>query len=1000
MIWSKRTPLAVRGGAVHAAATTLAKAQRERMAPVELGEEFGAGMTWSSRWFRIEVPAPAAGERGHRHLAWICGGEATVWIDGEPWCGLDAAHSTCPLPDRACTLWIAHGLWATAIWHPDAKPPGPQGMRFAGCDLLVRNEAAWSAFHDIDVLYQALILQLKDQSVSLPAAGFGYCPPLERLSPLTRNWLRHLNRCCDAFDREGLPGLSAATAAAYAALKAESWQIDAALVGHAHLDLVWLWPESVTEAKGVHTFATQLRLMDRYPEFTFSQSQPALYRAIERQAPGQAKAIAKRIAEGRWEVMGGFEVEPDNNLPCGEALARSLVIGQEKTRALTGSISPVCWIPDVFGYNAMLPQLLRLGGVTAFFTTKMTWSAVNKFPYTSFVWKGADGSEVLTHLCPTGYNGNVQADELIGAAREHRQADVHPEVLLPIGYGDGGGGVTAAMCERARRFADLAGAPTATWTSSADFFKRLAKQRADLPVYQGELYLEFHRGTYTTQGGFKASYRAAERGLQTLEAVQVAMNAGPVDEAPWRRIAFAQFHDAIPGSSIGLVYEQMTPELDGIAAASNGAAAAVLAGGGQGDGWLVFNPLPFPRTAVVAIPGEAVLATIDGHALPGQRQGRGSASYTLVAVPLAALGSERVVAQPATADALSVAMISGTTTHEMGNGLVKATFDAHGMLAGLTVEGAALQLDGPCGFRLYDDVPAMFDAWDIDHHVADLGQDVATRMKLMVREAGPVRAKLRGESAIGKRSHAVVEWSIEAGNPFVMVDLMVDWHEDHRLLKFHVPTAYRGRWARYGAPFGSIQRSQQPGTSQDEAMWEVPGQRWAAVTDETGEGLALISEAKYGFSCREGNLGLSLLRAPTEPDPVADRGVHHIRFAIGRHERHSTGCRLATAAMADALYTPPVVVKGGSLMPPPFTLGGLGSLVPSWVQPHEDGFTLRLHEADGGRGRAELSLTAPARRVELIDFLGRKVGALPRLDPTSWALPYAPYQILSVRVTR
>jgi len=990
---------------VHAKPLPFAKAERERMQAVALGETFGtAGNSWAGRWFKVEIPAAAAGERGRRHLAWNCGGEATVWIAGEPWCGLDAAHGTCPLPDRACTLMIDHGPYATAIWHPEVKPPGPLGARFEGCDLLIRDEAAWSAYHDLEVLHELTLFQLKEQGIAIPVQGFGYCAQHERLSPLTRTLLRYLDLCCDALDTGGVPALANAAATAYKALKAESWQPQAALVGHAHIDLVWLWPEAVTEAKGVHTFATMLRLMERYPEFRFSQSQPALYRAIEQRAPGQAKAISKRIADGRWEVMGAFEVEPDTNLPCGEALARSLALGQAKTTELIGRISPVCWIPDVFGYSALLPQMLKLAGVTSFFTTKMTWCAVNKFPYSSFVWKGADGSEVLTHLCQTGYNGNVQIDELIPASRDHRQADVHPEILLPIGYGDGGGGVTAAMCERARRVADLAGTPTAVWTNSEQFFRRMEKTRDHLPIYQGELYLEYHRGTYTTQGGFKAAHRAAERGLQTLEAVQVATGGGAIDDAPWRRLAFAQFHDAIPGSSIALVYEQLTPELEGIAATAQGAAARILTG--SKVGWTVFNPLPVARHALVEIPcvEGTVLANAQGQALPGQRVGRGIAGRTLTLVHLQPLAATRIMPQEQPRPALPGPTILSATSRMIDNGLLRASFSADGHLAGLRVDGTDLLIDGHCGFHLYEDHPAFFDAWDIDHHVARLGHEVAKRMPLKLREAGPLRALLRGEATIGERSHAVIEWIVEANSRWLMAELTIDWREDHRLLKFHAPTGYRGRWARFGAPFGSIQRPQLPGIQQDEAMWEVPGNRWAAVTDEQGDGLAFVTEAKYGFSCREGNLGLSLLRAPSDPDPQADRGLHRIRFALGKHQRNSVGQVLSTAAMADALYTPPVLAAGGAELPPPFVCTDLGSLVPSWAMPQAEGggFTLRLHETEGARGTATLALAQAARSVELVDFLGRTVGKITPADATRtrFALSYTPYQILSVRVTR
>jgi alpha-mannosidase len=984
--WSRSEELAVQGGPVNPAAVPLAEARRQQLAAVKPNSCFGkAGNSWESRWFRLDIPAPRAGEKGRRQLEWACDGEATAWIDGQPWAGLDGPHPTCPLPDRACTVWIDCGCWCTGIWHGSSRPIGAHGLRFEGARLKVRDEDAWGALWDLDVLLQAVEQQLKDSGLANPGS-FGHIAPHDTCSPLTRQLLHAIDQALDVFDRDGLRALRRVLAEVFKRFPAESWQPRASLVGHAHIDLVWLWPESATESKGVHTVATTLRLMEKYPEFSFAMSQPALYRAIERLAPGQAAEVRRRIRQGRWQVIGGFEVEPDNNLPSGEALARSLAEGQAKTAALAGHPSPVCWIPDVFGYSAMLPQILRLGGISAFYTTKMTWSAITKFPYNSFVWRGADGSEVLTHLCPNGYVSDVNLGELVGAARNHRQADVHPDVLVCEGFGDGGGGITEYMCERVRRLGDLAGVPKAGWELPEAFFERLDAIRGELPAYQGELYLEYHRGTYTTQGRYKLAYRLAERGLQVHEAVRAALGAGAVDAHDWQRVAFAQFHDAIPGSSIALVYQQLTPELQSIHDRHAAAAITQLRQAGAGTGVQVFNPLPFARTAVVELPAGAEPGGLH------QTVGSGRARRTLALAQLAPLASAPPGARTPVVPATAAANL-------LDNGLVRAVFDRSGRLARLSVAGEDLLLDGPADLRLYADHPAQFDAWDIDH--AALRNPVAAgpALALKVVESGPLRAVLRGEAPLGAASALVVDYVLEAGSRWLKVEMAVRWAEDHRLLKFHLPTGYRGRLARFGAPFGSIQRPQACGVAADEAMWEVPAQRWAAVTDETGRGLAVVTEAKYGFSCKDGNLGLSLLRAPGDPDPTADRGDHRIRFAIGRHERAGAGGALATAACADDLFTAPLVVPGGRALAPRFALDQLGSLVPSWVVPAgKGGFTLRLHEVDGGHGAAELTLPVAPAAVELVDFLGNVIGKPKALGGNRWRLDYTPYRILSVRV--
>jgi alpha-mannosidase len=1005
-LWTRVVAVAVEGGPVNPQPLGLARGQRQAVQAVRPGEHFGRpGGDWQQRWFKVVVPAAGRGEAGRRFLDWRCQGETTVYHNGVPWAGLDLAHPTCPLPDEAAVLWLDCSTWQTGIWigRPEREQIGPYGLRFDGCSLRVRDQLAWKVSCDLDVLLQVMQVLLRQDGVRLPTV-FGHLPTLESCSPLLRRLLRGLDHAGDAFVSGGVRALSAALDGLMASLPAETWQPAAALCGHAHLDLVWLWPELATRRKGVHGFATQLRLMERYPEITFVQSQPALYRAVQQDAPLLMREVQHRVRQGRWEVMGAFEVEPDTNLPCGEALARSLIYGQRKIRALRGRPSPVCWIPDVFGYSACLPQILRLGGVQYFYTTKMTWSAITKFPYNSFVWRGSDGSEVLAHLCTTGYNGTVDVDNVVTALRDHRQADVHPELLLPTGFGDGGGGLTEQMCERSRRLASLAGVPRTSWTTTEAFFDRLAQRRSQLPVYQGELYLEYHRGTLTTQSEFKRWYRAAETALQVHEAVRVATAAGPLPEADWLRVLFCQFHDALPGSSIGLVYAQLQSELADIVARSLAQAATELGGSRAQPGHLVFNPLPVPRTVVVELPRErSRRLTVNGAPLAVQagRNGRG----LLAAVSVPALAAVRVRAARARRSGVArrgaVERGVRVTPRTLDNGIVQAGFDRNGQLATLRIRGETLELAAPAHFALYHDLPAYFDAWDIDHDSLRHAQPVAAQLRLSVLEKGPVRASLHADATLGERSRIAVEYGLDMGSAHLSVTVRVEWGEAHRLLKFHVPTTYRGRWARFGCPFGSIQRPQLPGTAADEAMWEVAGSRWAAVTHDDGIGLAICTEAKYGFACRDGDLSVSLLRSAKEPDPQADMGTHVMRFAVGRYARATSGTTLATPAAADALFVPTLISERGQPRRRVLEWEDLGTLVPVWVLPGARGsFIIRLHESAGSAGRARLRLSFTPRSVQLVDFIERRTGAVQPTASRTFEIPYRPYQILSVRVRR
>ncbi|TVR13813.1 MAG: hypothetical protein EA401_05890, partial [Planctomycetota bacterium] len=719
--------------------------------------------------------------------------------------------------------------------------------------------------------------------------------------------------------------------------------------------------------------------------------------ALAVDVPNLALAVAAKVAVGQWELTGGMEVESDTLIPCGEALARSLRYGQEAFIHLRGSPSKVVWIPDVFGYAACLPQLMTAAGIEGFFTTKLTWSAVNKFPHSSFHWQGHDGSTVLTHLCPTGYNGGVHLHENIPAMEEYAQAGVHDEVLLPTGYGDGAGGPSERMCERARRLANLAGAPRHQWVTIEPFFQRLRAVADRLPRYQGELYLEYHRGTLTTQSECKRVYRALERALQQHEAVRAMRGATALTAKDWQRLIFSQFHDALPGSSIGLVYAQLVPELAQACAQQHTHAKRLLRQGG-GRGHLLANTLPFARTLSASIPLAELpahcqaLRRADGSVIALQRSGE----QGLLRMSAQALASERL--EPIE-DSPPAHLIAASSRH-LDNGIMRVEFDQSGNIQAMRIDGQDVAIAPGCGFATYPDHPARYDAWDIDQWSMDLPSPVPP-CPLTLSEQGPVRSVLQGTCRFGKQSTLQVTWILEAESDCLEAVVDIDWQEEHTLLKWLCNTRYTGSHARFGAPFGSVRRRQHAGLSTHEAQWEVPGSRWAVISDDQEDlGLAILTEAKYGFHAREGELGLSLLRSPRYPDTHADIGQHRIRFAIRGHRRYSQDGHLNTAAAADAMATPGLVVRGGKAQSTPLLWDKLGSLVPAWVCPDPDqpgAILIRLHESMGARGTAVL--TAPHHQhAALVDLLGQVTCDLGRSRKQQWRIDYTPYQMLSLRL--
>ena len=989
MVWEDLGALDVEVGPVNREQVPIDNAPTEDYRPCPTGRYFApAEAKWGQCWFRVMIPAPREEQIGRRVLKWVSRGETTAYLDGAPWAGLDVAHEYCVLPDRECTLFLDCGLYQTAIWHPGPEPD-QWGFRFDDARLQARNEQVWQIWHDLDVLLQLLDRLLEEDGYRGERQSHRYKTPLREISPLLRRLLHDLNRACDVMDGEGLPALGELLLELLAANRSERWQPKIALVGHAHLDLVWLWPESVGYRKAIHTFATVQRMMERYPSYSFSHSSPGVYEHLSEHAPALFEQITRRVAEGKWEPTGALEVEADTLIPCGEALARSLAYGQRRFAELRGGeLCSTAWLPDVFGYAACLPQILRLGGCTSFFTTKLTWSAVTRFPHQSFLWRGSDGTEVLTHLGFTRYNGTVELSDLIDCGRAYRQSDVHDELLVPRGYGDGAGGPTEEMIEGARRLEDLAHVPRVSWSGIEDFFARLRDASDELPRFQGELYLECHRGTLTSQSRYKAAYRAAERALQVHEAVRSVTKGPPIGFEGWRRVLFAQFHDALPGSSIHEVFDELTPELEELGDIALDRAREELTAGARsrGSGLSVFNPLPFARRCLLEIEADR----LDFEPLQLADDGK----TALVAIDVPGLGSTRV-------EAGSRGTMSASP-RILDNGLVRAELDEGGQLRSLAVDGKPQLLSSPAGLMLFPDEPVSWDAWDIERYSLDLGQSIAEDLVLSVVENGPVRATLEGHATFGRASELTVRYQLWDGCPWLLVELDVDWREEHQLLKYLVPSNARGTMARYGCPFGSVERAQIPLREAEEVQWEVAGSRWACVGDaDQSQGVALLTEAKYGFSCRDGVLGVSLLRAPTFPDPQCDKGRHRVRFALGAHRRTSDGTRLGTASAAEALFTPALTVGGDLDLEPPFVLRNLGTLAPHWVLPAEvgSGMILRLHETMGHRGTAILTTRDEPTSVTFVDFLEGELAVPEQLDSRSWKLEYRPHQVLGVKIS-
>ncbi|MBN8525794.1 MAG: alpha-mannosidase, partial [Planctomycetes bacterium] len=739
-------------------------------------------------------------------------------------------------------------------------------------------------------------------------------------------------------------------------------------VGHAHIDLGWLWPVRESRRKVARTLATVMRNLAAHPDYVFGISQPQQLAWVQQDHPALFAQVQAAVAVGRIECQGGMWVESDTNLVSAESLARQLLYGQRAWQGWFGQRVRTCWLPDVFGYSAALPQILAQAGIDRFMTIKLSWSKVNRFPHHTFRWRSPDGSEVLAHMPPEGtYNSSALPRSSIQAAKNFQDASRSGHALLVYGIGDGGGGPGQEHLERLERCRDLAGMPAVRQESSERFFERIAPDRERLSAWSGELYLECHQGTLTSQGRMKMANRRLEWALRRAElAASRAWLAGAAWPGQrlasiWRDVLLHQFHDILPGSSIRRVYveaearsAEMLAELDAITAMADAQALP--------EGVQVVNDLSWPRAGWV-------------------RGGRGW--HRVEVGPCAAVALPPPGAQPtgleATADVLS-------------NGILRATFAADGRLASLVdLEHGREALSGPGNDLIAFDDPG--DAWDFPADYRERAQwrpePTAVRCGIDGPEAWVERTLRLGSSTIVQR---VV---LADGSRRLEFRTRVDWQERGRMLRVRFPAAVHAEAARCEIAVGSIARPTHANTSWDAARFEVPVHSWVDLS-ERGYGVALLNDGKYGHRLDGDVLDLALLRSPSYPDPEADRGEHAFTYAIYPHAGDHVEGRVTQEA--HDLNAPLRLATGGSgtAAAPLVEVDADGVLVTA-VKRSEDGdlLVVRLMEVHGATTPLRLRCCAPVAAASLGTLLEDAGEALPVANGTV-ALRLPPWSLRTV----
>ncbi|MCO4255001.1 alpha-mannosidase [Pseudarthrobacter cellobiosi] len=988
-VYARTVPLNLSSWDAPGEPVSVMEALRNHFAPQEQGAAWG--QPWGTKWLRLQGDVPEAWGTGPDTAVEIvvdlgfineapgfqC--EGIAWRpDGTIIKAISPRNQYIPLKllgsgmsvdfyvEAAANPDMAQGWTFAATPYGDKATAGtaPQ-YRLGRIAIAELNQTVWELQQDIWTL-----------------AGLMHELPPEQ--PRRHEILRALERMMDQMDPDDVPGTAAAGRATLAEVLARPAYASAhqlVATGHAHIDSAWLWPVRETIRKCARTFSNVVALMDEDPGFVFSCSSAQQLSWMKEFYPELFGRIREKAKAGQFVPVGGMWVESDTNMPGGEAMARQFIEGKNFFLDEFGVECREAWLPDSFGYSAALPQIVKAAGSRWFLTQKISWNQVNRMPHHTFNWEGIDGTRLFTHFPPVDtYNAELSGRELAHAERNFRDHGRGNTSLVPFGYGDGGGGPTREMLAAASRTADLEGSPRVRVGSAESFFTQAEEEYSSLPVWVGEMYLELHRGTYTSQAQTKRGNRRSEHLLREAElwcATAAVRSAGsfeyPAAELKrlWRLVLLQQFHDILPGSAIAWVHQDAERNYAAISASLEtliGRAAAVLLG--EGSRTFLLNAAPHARNGVPA----------------------------LAAAELSPAG------QPVQAIAVNGGYV-------LDNGIIRAVLDADGLIASLTDYATGREAIAPGArgnlLELHRDTPNEWDAWDIDEFYRRNVMAITVAQAIRVEHTGTsavvVVDRVAGSSPLTQRI------TLDAGSGSLTITTTVEWQESEKLLKLGFPLDVRADRSASETQFGHVFRPTHVNTSWEAAKFEICAHRWIHVA-EPGYGVAISNAATYGHdvtrSVRDSDGGtttsvrLSLLRAPKFPDPTADRGRQELTVTI------RPGAGIAEA-VEEGYRTnlEPRLVKGARGVESLFSVDN-PALVIEAVKLAEDGsgdVVVRLYESLGQRSAGVLTASFPVTAVQATDLLERATDA-PGVNTAaaeqSVELSLRPFQLVTLRFAR
>lgn len=968
-------------------------------------QDFKLWDTWGGydkvAWFRTKTEVPEAFRGGQVALKFLVGprdggdstAETLLYLDGKPVQGIDIWHEEALLEPELCkkeSFQISLKAWSGVL-----VPPKFRTFKLA--QLILLDMAVDKFCFVVDTVRRcALLLDENDlRRIRLTQLLNETFKKVDFLNYKEESYYTSIRSALE-FIQERLDEMA----------KVEEIKPSVYGVGHSHIDMAWLWRLCATREKASRTFSTVLNLMKQYPEYRYMHSSPQLYQFLKEDHPEIYEQVKERIKEGQWEITGGMWVEPDTNIPSGESLVRQFVYGKRFVREEFGKEMKLVWLPDVFGYSGAFPQIMKKCGMKYFMTTKISWNQYNHFPYDTFMWRGIDGTEIFTHFITTPedgswfytYNGHMDPEEVTGIWKNYKDKDKNDELLIAFGWGDGGGGPTREMLEQSRVMKNIPGIPKVEITSAETYFEKIYQNtdHEKLGKWDGELYFELHRGTYTSQAANKRYNRKSENLLHDIEAMTVMAWLDGRCEWPkevldkmWERVLLNQFHDILPGSSIRQVYEDTTEDYEKIAAKGGELLAAARTGMDSGirvgtDSVVIYNMTGFERSEYVQIPygGE-----IDRNTALEDETGKLSVIHDkdglrVYVEHIPAYGYKTL----AIGNEAEQQEISESRIKILENGVetpyYRITFNGNGEIETLYDLENNRRVD--CGrpmnvFAAYEDKPQRFDAWDVD---------------IYYKEKPYAPFVLKSREVLQQNDRIVIRQSWSFDKSEISQDMILyekerridfettaDWKEKQVFLKVYFPVDVRAQEASYEIQFGSIRRPVHTNTEWDFAKFEVSAHKWADLS-ETDYGVALLNDCKYGYDVHENVLGLSLIKSAVRPDETADRKVHYFTYSLYPHQGDLARSDVQQAAVK--LNMPVIVSKADAtegaerFAKDSFVSTDCDSILIDTVKRSEDGeaVVVRVYEYRNHKTEANLTFARPVKKIletDLCEENGREV---------------------------